>query len=210
MQGGLPSPARTSVLLIDKSRGPQDTRPLKKVQSVLTKHVKAHSRRSRSTECRAQAVAYHSDIRAHRWEKTWRAKRVRSMASMFALSAGCPGGICGICEIHGAGRGEGSGAGGSASPTGNRDSPPQHPPRGREVKANAARGKGTRGREGRGQRGGGKRGRGATRQTRGRGTRHLCTSRRTRGGGQAGAGELWPRVGGTSQHDPIARTSPGP
>ena len=30
------------------------------------------------------------------------------------------------------------------------------------------------------------------------------------GGERAGAGKLWPRVGGTSQHDPIARTSPGP
>ena len=29
-------------------------------------------------------------------------------------------------------------------------------------------------------------------------------------GERASAGELWPRVGGTSQHDPIARTSPGP
>ena len=33
---------------------------------------------------------------------------------------------------------------------------------------------------------------------------------RGRRGERAGAGKLWPRVGGTSQHDPIARTSPGP
>ena len=41
----------------------------------------------------------------------------------------------------------------------------------------------------------------------GRGGRERGSGGEGEAGEQAGAGELWPRVGGTSQHDPIARTS---